>query len=96
MLVSSSLLNFQSLASWALQETREGKEILPLNRKQSVPKRETGTLRTGFYDVYSAEVDPRPAVPRGWDKGVFLTFEGGGGWLTKHMPGSSDQWLDCV
>lgn len=33
---------------------------------------------------------PGQAVPRGWDKGVFSSLlGGGGGWLTKYMPGSA-------
>lgn len=46
----SASWTFKSLPFWTLQETREGKEILQLNRKQSFQKKKkkTGTLRISF------------------------------------------------
>ena len=89
---------FKSLASWALQETREGKEILQLNRKQSFQKRNWDP-KDRFCDD-SSRVQKQTPGERFLEAGTKESSphfrSGGGGWLTKYMPGFSNQWLDCV
>ena len=89
---------FKSLASWALQETREGKEILQLNWKQCFQKRNWDTKDRFCCDASRVQKQtPGKGFPEARTKESSPHLRsGGGGWLTKHMPSFSGQWLDCV